>query len=73
MTKNAQCIVTEVTWKGGKIGESECALFPFYAKNPTTPGTLLFKVYQKYSDGSIVAWDKEDKTADTPASQVEIK
>lgn len=73
VTKNAQGIVTEVTWEGGKIGESEYALFPFRAKNPTTPGTLLFKVYQKYSDGSIVAWDKEDKTADTPASQVEIK
>ena len=73
VTKNAQGIVTEVTWKGGKIAESEYTLFPFRAKNPATPGTLLFKAYQKYSDGSVVAWDKEDKTADTPASQVEIK
>ena len=73
VTKNAQGIVTEVTWKGGRIGESEYALFPFRAKNPAAPGTLFFKVYQKYSDGSVVAWDKEDKTADTPASQVEIK
>lgn len=66
VTKNAQGIVTEVTWKGGKIGESEYALFPFRAKNSTTPGTLLFKVYQKYSDGSIVAWDKEDKRPTRP-------
>jgi uncharacterized protein YcnI len=73
VTKNAQGIVTEVTWKGGKIAESEYAIFPFRAKNPATPGTLFFKVFQKYSDGSVVAWDKEDKAADTPASSVEIK
>jgi uncharacterized protein YcnI len=73
VTKNAQGIVTEITWKGGKIAEMEYALFPFRAKNPATPGKLFFKVYQKYADGSIVAWDKEDSSADTPASSVEIK
>jgi uncharacterized protein YcnI len=73
VTRNPQGIVTEVTWKGGKIGEMEYALFPFRAKNPATSGKLYFKVYQKYADGSVVAWDKEDTSADTPASSVDIK
>jgi hypothetical protein len=73
VVKNAQGIVTEVIWKGGKINEMEYALFPFRARNPAAPGKLYFKVYQKYADESVVAWDKEDAAADTPASSVEIK
>ncbi len=70
--KNDKGLITEVTWRG-RIAVDEYGLFVFRAKNPTTPTTLRFKVYQKYSDGSVVAWDNDDRTAEKPASQVEIK
>jgi uncharacterized protein YcnI len=70
--KNADGIVTTVTWKG-KIGQQEFQRFLFSAKNPAQPTTLLFKVYQTYSDGSVVKWEDEDPKGKTPASRVEIK
>ncbi len=70
--KNADGIITTVTWKG-KIGQQEFQRFLFSAKNPAQPTTLLFKVYQTYSDGSIVKWEDEDPKGQTPASRVEIK
>lgn len=70
--KNEKGLITEVTWRG-RIRVDEYGLFTFRAKNPASPTTLRFKVYQKYSDGSVVAWDNDDKTAEKPASQVEIK
>jgi uncharacterized protein YcnI len=70
--KNADGIITTVTWKG-KIGQQEFQRFLFSAKNPAQPITLLFKVYQTYSDGSVVKWEDEDPKGKTPASRVEIK
>jgi uncharacterized protein YcnI len=70
--KNAQGIITEVTWKGN-IDAEEYGVFVFRAKNPAAPTTLRFKAYQKYADGSVVAWDNDSKDAERPASQVEIK
>ena len=70
--KDAQGVVTSVTWKG-KIGQQEFARFPFSARNPAKAGRLWFKAYQKYADGSVVAWDAEDEKAQTPASFVDIK
>jgi uncharacterized protein YcnI len=70
--KNADGIVTTVTWKG-KIGQQEFQRFLFSAKNPAQPTTLLFKVHQTYSDGSVVKWEDEDPKGKTPASRVEIK
>lgn len=64
--------ITEVTWKG-KVEDGEFVRFIFQGRNPKNPGKLYFKVYQKYADGSVVAWEKEDPQADTPASMVEIK
>jgi uncharacterized protein YcnI len=70
--KNAQGVITEVTWRGN-IDVDEYGLFVFRAKNPAAPTTLRFKVFQKYADGSVVAWDNDSKDAERPASQVEIK
>jgi uncharacterized protein YcnI len=70
--KNADGIITTVTWKG-KIGQQEFQRFLFSAKNPDKPTTLLFKVHQTYSDGSVVKWEDEDPKGKTPASRVEIK
>ena len=70
--KNADGIITTVTWKG-KIGQQEFQRFSFRAKNPAQATTLLFKVYQTNSDGSVVKWEDEDSKGKTPASRVEIQ
>lgn len=69
--KNAAGLVTEVVWKG-KIGPMEYARFSFQARNPDAAGTLSWKVYQKYSDGSVVAWD-DTNPAEFPASKTTVK
>ncbi|ANE43606.1 DUF1775 domain-containing protein [Deinococcus puniceus] len=71
VTKNAAGLVTEVVWKG-RIAPMEFARFLFSARNPADAGTLSWKVYQKYSDGSVVAWDDSDPEK-TPASKTTVK
>jgi uncharacterized protein YcnI len=68
---NAAGLVTEVIWKG-RIAPMEYARFMFTARNPDTAGAVSWKVYQKYSDGSVVAWDDTDPEK-TPASKTNIK
>ncbi|MFC4425461.1 DUF1775 domain-containing protein [Deinococcus navajonensis] len=68
---NAAGLVTEVTWKG-RIGPMEYARFFFSARNPDKASTLTWKVYQTYSDGSVVAWDDTDP-AQFPASKTTVK
>lgn len=70
--KNDAGVITEVTWKG-RIAPQEFARFYFQAHNPAAPTTLVWKVYQTYQDGSVVAWDSTDAGADTPASVVTVK
>jgi uncharacterized protein YcnI len=72
VVKNADGLITEVIWKG-KVEDGEFARFIFQGRNPKEPTKLFWKVYQKYADGSVVAWEKEDPQSDTPASSVEIK
>lgn len=47
----------EIEWTGGTIPGHFRDEFTFSAKAPTTPGQLVWKAYQKYSDGSIVSWE----------------
>lgn len=63
--------IKEVTWKG-KVPDGEFVRFIFQGRNPANPTKLSWKVYQKYEDGSVVAWDDADKEKG-PASAVEIK
>jgi uncharacterized protein YcnI len=71
VTRNADGLVTEVVWKG-PIAPMEYARFSFQALNPAQPGELVWKVYQTYADGSVVAWD--DTVPDkTPASRTTVK
>lgn len=54
--------VTEVIWKGGSIGAGFRDEFIFSAKTPASEGTLKWKAYQTYGDGSVVNWDMEPGT-----------
>ena len=71
VTRNAAGLVTEVVWRG-RIAPMEYARFFFTARNPEAAGTLSWKVYQKYSDGSVVAWDDTD-AQQFPASKTTVK
>lgn len=55
--KDASGKVTGVIWSGGKIGPGEFQEFSFIGANPKQPGRLVWKAYQTYQDGSVVAWD----------------
>ncbi len=71
VTKNADGLVTEVVWTG-TIAPMEYARFFFQAKNPGVAGDLVWKVYQTYADGSVVAWD-DTQPDTTPASHTTVK
>ncbi|WP_027483866.1 DUF1775 domain-containing protein [Deinococcus pimensis] len=68
--RDASGNVTAVTWRG-RVAPEEFMRFYFQATNPADTGTLAWKVYQKYADGSVVAWD--DSSTETPASKISVK
>jgi len=51
--------VTEVVWTGGSIPAGQKDVFEFTARTPAEPTTLIWKAYQTYADGEVVAWDQE--------------
>lgn len=48
---------SEVTWSGGSIPVGQRDDFTFSAKAPVVVGDLVWKIYQTYADGTVVAWD----------------
>ena len=50
--------VTEIIWSGGAIPASQKDVFLVTARTPGEPSTLIWKVYQTYADGEVVAWDQ---------------
>jgi uncharacterized protein YcnI len=54
--------VTEIDWTQGSIPTGQREDFMFELQDPANPTTLDWKVYQTYSDGSVVSWD-QDPTA----------
>jgi uncharacterized protein YcnI len=71
VVRNADGLITEVTWRG-RVAPEEYARFFFQARNPAQPGEVAWKVYQTYADGSVVAWD-DTNPEQGPASRVTIK
>ncbi len=62
ITKDAAGKVTQITWTGGSIPAGQKDLFQFSARAPQQPTTLVWKVYQTYQGGEIVAWDQDPNT-----------
>lgn len=62
--------VTEIVWSGGKISDGEFMQFPVSVSYAGDPQQLVWKAYQKYADGTIVAWD--DSSEKNPAPKVAI-
>lgn len=54
--------VTEIVWSGGSIPADMRDEFVFSAQVPAEETELIWKAYQTYSDGDIVAWENDSKT-----------
>ena len=57
--------VTEIIWSGGQIQNGFRDEFLFSAKAPSEETTLLWKAYQTYKDGTVVAWDMDPSEEET--------
>lgn len=57
-TKQTGEKTTEINWTGGTIVANQRDDFTFSAQAPGKETTLVWKVYQTYSDGTVVAWDQ---------------
>jgi uncharacterized protein YcnI len=51
--------VTEISWTGGKIPVGQRDDFTFGVQAPAETGTIVWKAYQTYADGTVVAWDMQ--------------
>jgi uncharacterized protein YcnI len=61
--------ITEIDWTGS-LGAGQYQTFGIATYYGGDPGQLVWKAYQKYSDGTIVAWD--DTVDGQPAPKVSI-
>jgi uncharacterized protein YcnI len=71
VAKDANGRITAVTWSGGSLASDEMGIFQFSARNPNSNGSVAFKAYQYYGDGSVVEWTGPSNDR-TPAPQVSI-
>lgn len=72
--KDAEGRFTAIAWTAtaGGIKQHEFTEFAFVGKNPADAGSLAWKAYQTYSDGTVVEWTG-DKGSKTPASVTTLK
>lgn len=56
--------VTEIIWSGGSIPPGQRDDFLFSAQAPAKESTVVWKAYQTYEDGSVVAWDQNPQKED---------
>lgn len=54
--------VSEIVWAGGMIPPGQRDELLFSAQAPVEPGTVQWKAYQSYQDGSVVSWDRAQST-----------
>ena len=57
--KDGENRVTEILWTGGSIPAGQKQLFLFSARAPQEPTKLVWKAYQTYQGGEVVAWDRD--------------
>ncbi len=51
--------IREVTWSGSTIPPQTFGEFKLLIRNPTAPGTYLWKIEQYYQDGTMAVWDAQ--------------
>lgn len=74
LEKNAEGRYSGIIWTAtaGGIKPHEFQEFGLSGKNPKVSGTLTWKAYQTYADGTTVEWTG-DKEAKTPAPTITVK
>ena len=55
---NATSGIAEISWTGGSIPVGQRDEFGFSTQVPAKEGTLIWKAYQTYADGTVVAWNQ---------------
>ncbi len=61
-----------ITWFGGIVPAGEFIDFEFIGRAPKEAGTVVWKAYQTYQDGTVVAWIGPPESAE-PASITRIE
>lgn len=67
-----EATVTEISWTGGVIPVGQRDDFLFSAQAPAEAGSLNWKAYQTYRDGTIVSWD-QDPNSPKPSESADHK
>jgi uncharacterized protein YcnI len=62
--KDEEVKVTEIIWSGGNIPAEQRDEFVFSAQAPAQEGNVVWKAYQTYGDGTVVAWDIDPKAVE---------
>ncbi len=57
-----EATVIEISWSEGSIPAGQRDDFVFSAQVPATSGSLKWKAYQTYQDGTVVSWDQDPAT-----------
>jgi len=53
--------ITEIVWSGGSIPAEQRDEFIFSAQAPVSETSIVWKAYQTYGDGTVVAWENDPK------------
>lgn len=56
--------VTEISWTGGSIPAGQRDDFVFSAQAPASAGEVIWRAYQTYANGTVVAWDQTPNDKD---------
>ena len=51
--------IREITWSGSSIPPQTFAEFKLLVRNPTAPGTYVWKIEQYYQDGPAATWEAQ--------------
>lgn len=70
-TKDSEGKVTEISWTGGSVPAGQKDFFVFSARTPATSTTLVWKAYQTYRGGEVVAWDRDPSKPDEGKTKVD--
>ena len=62
--------VTEVIWSGGKIGAGEFMEFPLSVRYSGDADKVMWKAYQTYAGGEVVAWDSSNEKKPAPTVMI---
>lgn len=69
-TQKSGDTISSISWGGGQIPAGQRDDFTFNAIAPADAGTLNWKAYETYSDGTLVSWDQTPNGTDNDNPQL---